>query len=471
MTTHRRFFDHVSSLTSVFLSDKQSLPLRRGTRRQLQERDMKPYSLCIRFVLFVLIATSNVPVGHGQQAMADNPADLTRVGDKVIKVNEAISMVQGFGNTFLLATSEGNVIIDTSIAAHAQRHKPLLTANNKKPIKYIILTHGHGDHTGGVPLWKEPRTQIIAQKNHVEFANYQARLRGFYAKRNAAQFGGNLGARVNIAGAGNYGAKIEPTILFNDKYEFALGGVKFEINAAPSETYDHLMVWVPRYKAVFTGDVYYESFPNLYTLRGTEPRWALDYVKSLNAILALKPEIVLPSHGLPIRGNEEITRRLTRYRDAIQYVHDEVVKGMNAGKDVYTLMDEIKLPAALDIGESYGKLTWSIRGIYEGYVGWFDLNPATMYEKPISSVYADVVRLAGGPDAISLLAAGRVQAGDAIGALHLTDIALASDPYHRKSLEARLTALEILRSRCKNTNERGWLDYAIREAKAKMEDK
>ncbi len=421
-------------------------------------------------VTFFLLAP-NVLIARGQQGMAQNPADLTRVGDKVIKVNEAINLVQGFGNTFMLTTNEGNVIIDTSIAAHAQKHKQLLSAENKGPIKYIILTHGHGDHTGGIPLWKEPGTQIIAQKNHVEFLHYQTRLGGFYAKRNAAQFGGNLGARADSGWAGNYGAKIAPTILFDDKYEFTLGGMKFELYRAPSETYDHLTVWVPKYKAVFTGDVYYESFPNIYTLRGTEPRWALDYIHSLNAILALKPEVVLPSHGLPIRGNEEITRRLTRYRDAIQYVHDEVVKGMNAGKDVYTLMQQIKLPAALDVGESYGKLTWSIRGIYEGYVGWFDLNPVTMYETPVSSVYPDVVKLAGGPEAVATLAIGRAEAGDAIAALHLTDIALAADPNHRKSLEARLKALEILRSHCKNTNERGWLDYSIRQAKGSLGEK
>lgn len=434
------------------------------------ERYMKLniFRTCLSTV--ILLLTSSVLVS-GQQGMAQNPADLTRVGNKVIKVNDAISMVEGFGNTFMLGTTEGNVIIDTSIAAHAQRHKPLLSAENKAPIKYIILTHGHGDHTGGVPLWKEPGTQIIAQKNHVEFIHYQARLGSFYARRNAAQFGGNLAARAIGPWAGNYGGKIEPTILFDDKHEFSLGGVQFEIYRAPSETSDHLMVWVPKYKAVFSGDVYYESFPNIYTLRGTQPRWALDYINSLNAILALKPELMLPSHGLPIRGNDEITRRVTRYRDAIQYVHDEVVKGMNAGKDVYTLMREIKLPSSLEVGESYGKLTWSIRGIYEGYVGWFDLNPATMYETPVSSVYPEVLKLAGGPDPVAALAIARAEAGDAIAALHLTDIALATDPNHRKSLEARVRALEILRTRCKNTNERGWLDYSIREAKGRLGEK
>ena len=423
----------------------------------------------VSVVLPVLLLTTGLT--RAQQGMAQNPADLTRVGDKVINVNEAISMVQGFGNTFLVKTSEGNVIVDTSIAAHAQKHKKLLSETTSGPIKYIILTHGHGDHTGGVPLWKESGTQIIAQKNHVEFMHYQTRLGAFYANRNAAQFGGNLGARSSQSWPGNYASKIEPTILFDDKYEFTLGGVKFEIHRAPSETYDHLFVWLPKYKAVFTGDVYYESFPNIYTLRGTEPRWALDYINSLNAILALKPEVVLPSHGLPIKGTDEIVRRVTRYRDAIQYVHDEVVKGMNAGKDVYTLMQEIKLPASLEVGESYGKLTWSIRGIYEGYVGWFDLNPVTMYEKPVSSVYPDVVKLAGGPDAIAGLASSHIDSDDVVGALHLTDIALTSDPNNRKALQARLKALEILRGRCKNTNERGWLDFGIRQVTTKLGSK
>src|SRR5713101_5779969 len=193
---------------------------------------MNPYSRVCLFCLALTLLTGDLPIALGQQGMvADNPTALLRLGDKVIKVNEAISMVEGFGNTFMVTTPEGNVIVDTSIAPHARKHHQLLTAENKGSIKYIILTHGHGDHTGGVPLWKQPGTQIIAQKNHVEFVHYQTRLAAFYAKRNAAQFGLNVPELG--AWAGNYGGKIEPTILFDDKYEFTLGGVKFEIYSAP----------------------------------------------------------------------------------------------------------------------------------------------------------------------------------------------------------------------------------------------
>ena len=279
---------------------------------------------CVALGLALLSALAQVP---------DNPITAIRVGQdqkQAVKVNEAIYQAIGFGNTFLVTTPAGNVIIDTSIAFNVARHKQLLEAVSKAPIKYIILTHGHADHTGGVTAWKQAGTQIIAQRNHVEFEHYLTRLGGYYARNNAAQFA--LAIPPTGEWKGNYGAKIEPTILFDDKYEFELGGVKFEVIATPGETYDHLTVWIPQYKAAFIGDNYYDSFPNIYTLRGTQPRWALDYVNSLNKVLALKPEIVLPSHGNPIHGNAEITKRLTRYRDAIQYVHDETVKGMNAGQ-------------------------------------------------------------------------------------------------------------------------------------------
>ena len=392
---------------------------------------------------------------------------------KVVRINDAICMAPLGANVYLVTTPAGNVVIDTGTSADAPDARKLLASEVHGPVKYIILTHGHADHIGGIDLWKETGTQIIAQRNYVELVNFVARLEGFFAPRNAAAF--NRPAKEAGLWAGNFGAKIDPTIFFDETYKFTLGGVEFQLFSTPGETPDHLTVWIPAFKTAFIGDNYNGfgepepmSFPNLYAIRGTKPRWALDWISSIDKVLALKPEVVLSGHGEPITGNAEITRRLTRFRDAIQYVHDETVKGMNSGKDVFTLMQEIKLPSKFNLTESFGKVSWSVRGIYDGYAGWFDMNPATMYETPPSAVYPDLVRLAGGPDPVVRLALEKLEAGKPVETLHLTDVVLAADQNNRPALEARLKALSYLREHTENYIEAGYLDYGIGKAKDKL---
>jgi alkyl sulfatase BDS1-like metallo-beta-lactamase superfamily hydrolase len=409
-----------------------------------------------------------ISVGMAAQAQQDQP--------KVVRINDSIYMAPLGANVYLVTTPAGNVVIDTGTAGVAPVARKLLGEESRRPVKYIILTHGHADHIAGISLWKETGTQIIAQRNYVELVNYVARLEGFFAPRNAAAF--NRPPQEAGPWAGNYGAKIDPTILFDETYEFTLGGVQFQLFSTPGETPDHLTVWIPKYKTAFIGDNYNGfgepepmSFPNIYALRGTKPRPALDWIRSIDKVLSLKPKVLLSGHGEPIVGNEEITRRLTRFRNAIQYVHDEVVKGMNSGKDVFTLMREIKLPASFDMTESFGKVSWSVHGIYDGYAGWFDMNPSTMYELPPSSVYPDLVKLAGGPEPLVRLALEKVDAGKPVEALHLTDVVLADDQNNRPALSARLKALEYLRERSENYIEVGYLDYGIKAAKDKLASK
>ena len=410
-------------------------------------------------------------VGLAASAIAQQQQEV-----KVVKISDSIYMAPVGSNVYLVTTPEGNVVIDTAPEANAQIAKDLLTEVSHAPVKYIILTHGHADHIGGIKLWKQPGTQIIAQRNYVELVNYVARLEGFFVPRNAVAF--NRPLPPVGPWAGNFGASIDPTILFDEKYEFTLGGIKFELFSTPGETPDHLTVWIPAYKVAFIGDNYTGigipepmSFPNIYAIRGTKPRPALDWMKSLDTVLALKPDTVLNGHGDPIVGQAEIARRLTRYRDAIQYVHDETVKGMNAGKDVYTLMQEIRLPESYSLSQVFGKVSWSVRGIYDGYAGWFDGNPSTMYEEPPSSVYPDLVKLAGGPDRVTQLALEKLQAGKPVETLHLTDVVLASDPQNPGALNARIKALENLHEHCENYVEDGWLQYGIRKAKQALEAK
>ena len=350
----------------------------------------------------------------------------------------------------MVITKKGNVIIDTSFDWNAQQHKTILKNIDKGNIKYIILTHAHSDHIGGISLWKEVDTQIIQQKEAVEFMNWKARMMG----------------------KGNYSATIPATILFNDKYVFELGGVRFELYHTPGETYDHITIWIPDYKIAFSGDNFYRYlFPNLYTLRGTKPRWALDYVNSLNKIIELKPEILVPGHGMPVYSNELITGLLTKYRDIISYIHDETVKGIVEGKNKYSLMREITLPPNLDFPENFGRIDWSVRGIYEGYMGFFDGEVTDLFPVPVSEIYPEMVKLAGGIDVIVNKVKVLIDKDKLIEGLHLINMALSENSNHRTTLEIKLMILEKLFKKHQNPFMQVYINKEISEIKDRLTKK
>ena len=181
-----------------------------------------------------------------------------------------------------------------------------------------------------------------------------------------------------------------------------------------------------------------------------------------------QPAILAPSHEGPTYGVDTIRERLRRYRDAILFVHDETVQGMNAGIDVFTLMNTITLPPELDVGEGYGAVAWTVRGIYEGYIGWFDENPATMYAVAPETTYRELLTLLGDPAPVLARAADLVAAGRHAEALRLTDVVLASDPDNVTALQTRLAAVEALYAASGNVNELGWLNAARRTIEEKL---
>ena len=380
-----------------------------------------------------------------------------------LAVTERIYRDEHDSNAYLIVAPESSVLIDPAGASYPA--SPLRRLAAEHPLQAILLTHAHKDHRAGIATWtRDGRVPVVAQREHAAFLRYEDRLSGFLGRRTAAQQGRpakpeDLEPRTT---------PVEVTVTFADRHTVTVGDLHVELIHTGGETPDTSLIWIPELEAAFIADNFYTSFPNTYTLRGTQPRWALDYIGALDAALEREPAYLFPGHGEPVAGKARVRRELTRYRDALAWVHDATVAGMNAGKDVHTLMREIVLPDELAMPQFFGRVDWTVRGIFEGYAGWFDGNPASMYAEPAASVYSDLVAMAGGADAVAKRAAALEAQGEHVKALHLTDVVLAGEPGHRGALEVRLASLRALRAASRNYIERNWLLTGIRETGANL---
>ncbi len=394
-------------------------------------------------------------------------------------INDFVFVSEGLSNSYLVKTRDGCVVINTGMGFEAPVHKRNYDALDPGPVRFILLTQGHVDHVGGVDLLREPGSEIVAQGNNPAHQADDARLAACRARRSGFAFAKAIGkanayVRENLGNVVSPQSVPEPTITFRDAYAFELGGVRFELLATPGgETTDSMVVWLPESKICFTGNLFsalFGHFPNLVTLRGDRYRDALRFIESLDRVRALEPEILLVGHHEPVVGRDRIQGELARLRGAVQYVHDETVRGMNQGKDVYTLMREIELPEALEVGEGYGKVAWGVRAIYETYTGWFHHRSTTeLYPVPASSVYGDFVDLAGGPDALARRAQKKLTDGAPVEAIHIAEAALSADPACKNALEASLSAHRALETASENFWESSWLRRAIADLEARIE--
>jgi Alkyl sulfatase dimerisation/Alkyl sulfatase C-terminal/Metallo-beta-lactamase superfamily len=221
-----------------------------------------------------------------------------------------------------------------------------------------------------------------------------------------------------------------------------------ETNGVCHETDDHLFVWLPGKKVLLCGDNFYRSFPNLYTIRGTRYRKVKNWISSLDHMRDLKPAFLVPGHTRPLSGAEHIQKTLTDYRDAIQYVHDQTLRGLNQGQTADELAASIKLPSHLArspyLQEYYGKVSWSVRAIWDGHLGWFDGDATHLLPLPPRERARRMADLAGGEEALLKRAEKAASAGDHRWALELTGYVLRLSPEHARARKARAKALAAL---------------------------
>lgn len=382
-----------------------------------------------------------------------------------------ISYASGVGNVIMISTSEGNVIFDTGLGVQAsQQYAALLNGISKDSTKYVILSHSHADHIGGAALWSKDGAKIVAHREFEEEERYLAELAPYFHGRNRTLFPWMPDRETYIASLTQ--DRIAPDIVVDEgrDLQFRLGDVQFEVIAAPgAEGADNIVLWLPEQKILFSGDFFgpqFPQFPNIFTMRGEKIRKPIEYIESLDRIIALRPDVIMPSHFGPTRGANTIHEALVRTRDAVRYVHDATVAGMNAGKSVEQLMEEIRLPAELSLPQNHGRVSWAVRSIWEYYATWFHFEDTTeLYAVPAKQVYPELARMAG---MSNLLTQARAYLDDSqpLQALHILRVALSADPSNRNALQLQIDALNMLLEAAKaglhNDYEIYWLNAQIR---------
>lgn len=405
-------------------------------------------------------------------AASDEPIWKSRPGEMFAavvgteKINDFIHLSEGLSNSFLITTDEGNIIVNTGMFFEAPYHRDSYRAVSDAPTRYIVFTQGHVDHVGGTDFLRDDATQVIAHANNAEHQAYDKRLAKFRASRSGFAFLQKNGSTIRQAMA-DYGelpaqAAPVPDITFEGEHEFTLGGLRVKLIHVPgAETNDSLIVWLPDHEICFVGNLFgclIGHIPNLVTVRGDRYRDALVCAAACDVVAELEPKLLLPGHHGPIEGKELIQRELARIRDATLYVHDETVKGMNEGKDLFTLKQEIRLPPELEVGEGYGTVRWDVQAIWEHYAGWFHHESTTeLYSVPPRSIHGDLIELAGGQGAIVERARARFAAGEREEALHLLDLLFSQERPSDEALELGIEIHESLLPESANFWLSAWL--------------
>ena len=393
----------------------------------------------------------------------------------------------GIANSIMVEGENGNIIIDAADSVYeAEQIYSLFSEKNDNPIKAIIYTHNHGDHTFGAAYYlksQNEKPQIIA---HEDTDFYVQRIMGILnpiiTSRSTRMFGTslpekdliNVGIGPNLSVSKSPTGYVKPDTTFSDTLKLNIEGIELELYHAPGETNDQIFIWLPKHKALMPGDNIYKTFPNLYTIRGTTHRDVKGWIDSIDHMKTFQPEYLFPSHTKPIIGKETIQDALNIYRDAIQYIHDQTIRLMNQGLYPDEIADIVKLPKEIAdspyLYEFYGTVRWSVKSIFNGYLGWFSGNPAELDPLSRKEKASRISDLAGGSDMLLEQLHLAVKEKNMQWALELSDYLISLDLFTDEVKELRKEALIYEGSRSSNPNKRNYFLTSALELNGSIEE-
>jgi len=247
-------------------------------------------------------------------ASAAAQRDYSKVEVKATKLNEGLYVLTGAGGNVGLAVGDDAVfLIDDQYAPVTEKVKAAIAAITAKPVRFVLNTHWHGDHTGGNENLARGGTLVIAHENTRK-------------RMSTEQFLEALGGRVPPSPQAAL-----PVVTFPGSVTFHLNGEEIRAFHVPNAHTDgDVIVHFLKGDVIHMGDVYWNGlYPFIDTVSGGSVEGTLSAVDRVLAIATDKTKII-PGHGPPVATKAE----LETYRHMLATITTRVKDLLRQGRKV-----------------------------------------------------------------------------------------------------------------------------------------
>ncbi|WP_435084151.1 alkyl/aryl-sulfatase [Gordonia hongkongensis] len=390
----------------------------------------------------------------------------------LFEVTDRIYQIRGLdlSNMTVVEGDTGVIVIDPLISQETAAAGLRLYREHRgdRPVTAVIYTHSHIDHFGGVKgvttqeAVDAGECQIIAPAGMVEHAVAENVYAGTAMGRRAAyMYGaalprgprGAIGAGLGQSTSTGTATLIAPTLDITTTGQVeTIDGVTIEFQLTPgTEAPAEMNFYFPQMRALCMAENATHTLHNLLTLRGALVRdphvWSRYLTEAINDFAA-RSDVLFASHHWPTWGTAELTEFLSLQRDLYGYLHDQTLRQLNKGRTGLEIAEDIALPPALanawHTHGYYGSVSHNVKAIYQRYMGWFDGNPAHLWEHPPVESATRHVEFMGGADEAVRKARRSFDDGDFRWVAQVLNYVIFADPTHAEARSLQADTLEQL---------------------------